>query len=127
MLRGLFIDVFKLLRPETDPGRTGTRRNKSRVAKGGAEHTFHNWLAGYSVYVTLVSAAFLERVWHLMYHLSNVVKARAPARDGPAIDYDEAFRQRASHNELAWWDLCNNNLWLELVASGAPCEGTGGS
>lgn len=59
--------------------------------KSSAECIFH-WLAGYTVYMTLVGTAFLERVWHLMSHLSNILKARALVGEGPAVKYDEAFR-----------------------------------
>lgn len=65
--------------------------------------------------MTLVGAAFLERTWHLMNHLKNVLKARALAGDTPDINYDEAFCQRASQIELACWDLQNNDLWLETM------------
>lgn len=122
-LNGYFINIFDLLRPEGESGVTGTKQDKKERAKGGAERTFHNWMAGYTVYVTLVSAAFPERAWHLMNHLSNVLKARVLAGDCLAMDYDEAFRQRASHNELARWDLRNNDIWLEVVGPHARVRG----
>lgn len=50
-----------------------------------------------------------------MNHLSNVLRARTLAGDSHTIDYDEAFRHRASHNELARWNLRNNDIWLEIV------------
>lgn len=50
-----------------------------------------------------------------MKHFNIWLKARALAGDILAINYDEAFCQRASNDKLACWDLRNNNLWLETV------------
>lgn len=115
ILDGYYVDIFSLLKPENDTGVTGTKRDKDGAATGSADRTFLNWMKGYSVYMALVSAAFPERGWHLANHLSNVLRAKTLAGDLPAIAYDEAFRQRASHNGLARWDLCNNGIWLETV------------
>lgn len=121
ILNGYFIDLFALLKPQ--PGETGTKRDKKGEVKGRAERTFQNWLEGYTVYMTLVGAAFPERAWHLMNHLSNVLKAKTLAGEGPAIAYDEAFRRRASHNALTRWDLCNNYIWLDTVELHARAQG----
>lgn len=60
ILNGYFIDVFTLLRPKAKSGKTGTKKDKKGAAKGSAERTFHNWMAGYTVYMTLVGAVFPE-------------------------------------------------------------------
>lgn len=51
--------------------------------------------------MTLVGAAFPEGALYFKDLLSNVLKVRALVGESPAIEYDEAFRQRVSHNELA--------------------------
>lgn len=110
-------------------GRTGTKRDKKGVAKAGAERTFSNWLASFNMYLNLVGAAYPDRAWHLINHQGNVLRARALSRDGPAMDYDEIFQRRASHNDLARWDVKNNDIWLETVGPYARPRGrqNGGS
>lgn len=75
------------------------------------------------VYITLVDAAFLEWAWHLINYLSNMLKARVLAGENAAIEYDDTFHQRASHNELARWDLQNSDNWLKTVVSHARVWG----
>lgn len=76
ILKGYFIDISLLLRPKVESGKTGTKQDKKGAAKCTVEHMFQNWLAGFTVYMTLVGAKFLEQAWHLMNHLSNVLKVR---------------------------------------------------
>ncbi|KAL8221468.1 UNVERIFIED_CONTAM: hypothetical protein K2H54_068173 [Gekko kuhli] len=100
VLDGYYVDIFSLLKPEGEAGKTGPGQEKKRGSKGSPERSFQNWLKGYTVYMSLVAAAYPERGWHLANHLGNVLKARSMASDAPAMDYDEEFRKKASHNEL---------------------------
>lgn len=56
--------------------------------------------------------AHSEQDWHFANQMENVLKARSIAGDAHAIDYDVAFQQRVSHNELTGWDLLNDKIWL---------------
>nr|XP_003215149.1 PREDICTED: uncharacterized protein LOC100552244 [Anolis carolinensis] len=101
ILNGRYVDVFAL-NPDLDEGKE-------------IERSFHNWLAGYTVFMGVVAIAYPERGWHLINHLSNVLKAMRVAGEAAAIDYDTAFRQRASNSSHARWDLLNTDLWLVCV------------
>lgn len=112
---GYFIDVFTLLKPEGEAGKTGTKRDKKGTAKGATKRNFQNWLLGYIVYMTLMDTAFPEWAWHFINHFNNMLKSRVLVRELPVINYDETFHQRVYHNELACWDLRNSDIWLETV------------
>lgn len=90
------MEVFTLLKPEGEAGKS----DRKEAAKGNAECAFQNCCLG-TQSTWLVDVTFPERAWHLMNHFNNVLMARSLAGELPAIEYDEAFRQRASHNELA--------------------------
>lgn len=87
------------------------------------EHTFTNWLKGYSVYMSLVAATYPERGWHLANHLGNVLKAQCLAGDTLVMQYDIEFGKLASHNELARWDLLHKKIWVVKVGPYAKPSG----
>lgn len=77
ILDGFYVDIFTLLKLDIKVAKKGTKKDKKGAAKWSMELNFNNWMAGYTVYMTLVGAVFPERAWHLMNHFNNVLKARA--------------------------------------------------
>ncbi|XP_042320874.1 uncharacterized protein LOC121929400 [Sceloporus undulatus] len=123
ILRGCYVDVFTLLQPKGKEAIavTSTKKAKKEPKVAPAEHTFANWLEGFTIFKAVVSMAFPERAWHLDGHLLNVLRAKAFAGDTAAIAYDAAFRQHASQNSRERWDLLHNEIWLlEVGTRAAP-------
>lgn len=52
ILNGYFIDIFTLLRPRSESGKTETKRDKKRSVRGITKHTSQNCLTGYTVYMS---------------------------------------------------------------------------
>ncbi|KAJ7341598.1 hypothetical protein JRQ81_005897, partial [Phrynocephalus forsythii] len=101
-------------RGDEEHNREDTKKGKrSKVEK--VDKTFDNWLSGFVEFAGVVEMVYLERGWHLNNHLRNVLKARQLAGDQAALDYDTAFRKRASQSAEARWDLINQPLWLVEV------------
>lgn len=114
VLDGFYMDLFALVRPEDETGNTGSKGKKgSRSAT--VERSFQNWLKGYTVYMSMVSAAYPERGWHLANHLGNILKVHSLVGEAPAMQYDAKFRKLASHNEMARWDLLHEKIWVVKV------------
>ncbi|KAL8219518.1 UNVERIFIED_CONTAM: hypothetical protein K2H54_026194 [Gekko kuhli] len=83
ILDGYYVDIFSLLKPDNE-----------------------------EVFMGVVISSYPERGWHLVNHMANVLKARTMANESAAIEYDEAFRKRASYSAVARWDLINDKIWL---------------
>ncbi|XP_067321455.1 uncharacterized protein [Anolis sagrei] len=117
ILRGYYVDIFSLLEPEGEEGwePPTKRRHRKRDTVRPVERSFVNWIAGYSVYMGVVAAAFPERGWHLINHQIHVLRARKLAGEIAAIAYDTAFRKRASQSARTRWDLINHDIWLTEV------------
>lgn len=60
-------------------------------------------------------SAYPEWGWHLVNHISNVLKACTMANETVAIEYNEAFHKRAFYSEVARGDLINKKIWLVKV------------
>ncbi|KAL8219210.1 UNVERIFIED_CONTAM: hypothetical protein K2H54_012798, partial [Gekko kuhli] len=113
ILDGYYVDVFTLHKKRGDEARTLKSGKKEKKDKNEeVERTFINWVSGYLVYAGVVATAYPDRGWHLLNHMSNVVKARILAGEGPAIEYDETCRKMASRDDRARWDLLQDKIWL---------------
>ncbi|KAL8221428.1 UNVERIFIED_CONTAM: hypothetical protein K2H54_067604 [Gekko kuhli] len=113
ILDGYHVDVFTLHKKRGDEARTlksGKKEKKDKTEE--VERTFINWVSGYLVYAGVVATAYPDRGWHLLNHMSNVVKARILAGEGPAIEYDETCHKIASRDDRARWDLLQDKIWL---------------
>ncbi|XP_077156398.1 uncharacterized protein LOC143819120 isoform X2 [Paroedura picta] len=119
-LEGYFVDFFALIPGQDSGGDTGSRRDKKKHKTFTAcERTFDNWLKGYAVYLTIVAGSYPERGWHLGRYLSHILEARDIAGDEAAMEYDRLFRELASQNPDARWDLKHPDTWFVQVGSSA--------
>ncbi|KAL8220795.1 UNVERIFIED_CONTAM: hypothetical protein K2H54_054967 [Gekko kuhli] len=128
ILDGYYVNVFTLLQKRGTKARTlKSDKKEKKEWTEEAECTFLNWVSGYLVYAGVVAMAYPERGWHLLNHMSNMVKARVLVGKGPAIDYDETYRKLTSCNDRARWDLLQDKVWLReeeqfrTLASEANC------
>nr|XP_008110540.1 PREDICTED: uncharacterized protein LOC103279091 [Anolis carolinensis] len=117
ILKGYYVDVFSLIKPEGEDGREPPQKGRRRKGEKDrpVEQNFVNWMAGFSEYLGVVATSFPDRAWHLANHQKTVVKARRMAGEAAAIAYDEAFRKRVSQSARVRWDLKNHDIWLTEV------------
>ncbi|KAL8169305.1 UNVERIFIED_CONTAM: hypothetical protein K2H54_043850 [Gekko kuhli] len=73
-----------------------SRKGKSRSTRKHGEDSDES-----SVFMGVVISSYPERGWHLVNHMANILKARTMANESAAIEYDEAFRKRASYSAVA--------------------------
>lgn len=92
----------------------GPRSDKSN-SKMAVECNFINWMSNYAVFMGLVLSVYPECSWHLVRHMSNVLKPHTMASKTAAVEYDEAFGKAVSNCEVARLDLINNKVWLVKI------------
>ncbi|KAL8207524.1 UNVERIFIED_CONTAM: hypothetical protein K2H54_057481 [Gekko kuhli] len=112
ILDGYYVDIFSLLKPDNEEGMRGPQSEKNKNSRLAVERNFINWMSDYAVFMGVVISSYPERGWHLVSHMTNVLKACTMANESAAIEYDEAFRKRASYSAVARWDLINDKIWL---------------
>ncbi|XP_077193033.1 uncharacterized protein LOC143837288 isoform X1 [Paroedura picta] len=114
-LEGYFVDMFAFVRQGKRGGDTGKKRDKKGTEVPKCERSFNNWLRGFAEFMALVVAAYPERGWHLARYLAHVLEAREHAGEEAALVYDQDFRELASYNASARWDLKHHDTWLVKV------------
>ncbi|XP_077200356.1 uncharacterized protein LOC143840680 [Paroedura picta] len=119
-LEGYYVDLFSLIKGQEQGGDTGSRRDRKRRKDFPlVERNFDNWMRGYTEYLTLIVGSYPERAWHLGRYQSHILEARNLAGDEAAMDYDRVFRELASQNEDARWDLKHPDTWMVYVGFSA--------
>lgn len=124
ILQGAYLDMFSLLNTEDHRVKeTEDEDDKQRRLRKKPEHTWENWLSGYTIYMGVIVAAQPWRAWSLVQYQDLIHRAHADFPGDTWLQYDQGFRKRAALNPTLRWDEPLSKLWLQTMTPARPMAG----